>query len=396
MEVNPEELIGRYWQAIKQEFPELDKHIERLEFKPGISQAEPVDLAQFLSYLHCDPLLAPFKLVYQRFEVVKPRLAARLRFVSWFKQRRFRSIRSAHSHLKSHPEVWQSLGFKRLPTYELLREFLNERLPGLLKKLNDLVNQAIGKELEQQTNQRLFEEVSEDAVDLRARDSDEEAEWSGYYKEQGYKVDLAVDRKTGVIATPIFLGINEGEGDCFPEQAERQNQLGFKPRKWNFDGAYASKENIAIGSIGHGMEMLYKIQANWVRDPKGTPEQINRTYQKHWKEPGFLPGVGLEYQLEFLYKIGELERVGAYLRNKAMESYEANPGAYLRECNWRSKSESTNSHLKEELDLERGIPKGKKRAECHVRLCVLARNLVALTRLQQGVTKNLTSLAYLT
>jgi hypothetical protein len=64
MEVNPEELIERYWQTIKQELLELDKHLERLEFKPGISQAEPVDLAQFLSYLDYDPLLAPFKLVY--------------------------------------------------------------------------------------------------------------------------------------------------------------------------------------------------------------------------------------------------------------------------------------------------------------------------------------------
>jgi hypothetical protein len=70
--------------------------------------------------------------------------------------------------------------------------------------------------------------VSEDAVDLRAKDSDEEAEGSGYYKEHGYKVDLAVDRKTGVIATPIFLGINESEGNCFPKQAERQNQQRFK------------------------------------------------------------------------------------------------------------------------------------------------------------------------
>jgi hypothetical protein len=83
---------------------------------------------------------------------VKPRLAARLRFVSWFKQRRFRSIRGAHSHLSSHPEVWQSLGFKHLPTYELLREFLNEKIPRIVKRVNDLMNQEIGRKLKQKTN----------------------------------------------------------------------------------------------------------------------------------------------------------------------------------------------------------------------------------------------------
>jgi transposase len=78
-----------------------------------------------------------------------------------------------------------------------------------------------------------------------------------------------------------------------------------------------------------------------------------------------------------------------------MESYEADPKNYLKKYHRRSRSESTNSHLKEKLDLERGIPKGKQKAEQHVRLCVLARNLVALNRLQHGVTENLTSLAYL-
>jgi hypothetical protein len=327
--------------------------------------------------------------------VVRPRLAPRLKFVVFWKLKRFRSIREGHAYLRDHPRACKKLGFKKLPTYELLREFLNERLPRILGILNDDVLVEADRELQEHAGQRLFEEVSQDAVDLKARKTDEEAEWSEYYKEHGYKADLAVGLKTGMIATPVFLGINEHEGKCFSKQAEGLRNLGFEPKIWVFDGKYSSKESIALGTIGHGMELNYKIQKDWVSDSRGTEGEIARAYQKHWQDKGFKPSAELEDQLEFLYRKGELERVGAYIRNKAMESYEADPKSYLKEYHRRNRSESTNSHLKEKLDLERGISKGKQKAEQHVRLCVLARNLVALNRLQHGVTKNLTSLAYL-
>lgn len=90
-----------------------------------------------------------------------------------------------------------------------------------------------------------------------------------------------------------------------------------------------------------------------------------------------------------------LRTVGAYCRNRAMGRYMGDPDSYLKQYHKRNRSESTNSQLKEKLDLERGIPKGAKRAEQHVLLCIFARNLVALTRLQHRVTENLTSLSEL-
>ena len=395
MEVNPEEIIGKYWQRIDTKFPELRQELEKLDFKPGIEAENSTDLADFLEHLDCGQILAPLKACYQRFGVVRPRLASRLKFAAFWKLKRFRSIREGHAYLRDHPDACKKLGFKKLPTYELLREFLNERLPGILGILNDEVLVEADRELQEHTGQRLFEEVSQDAVDLKARKTDEGAEWSEYYKEYGYKADLAVGLKMGMIATPVFLGINEHEGKCFSKQAEGLRNLGFEPKSWVFDGKYSSKESIALGTIGYRMEPGYKIQKDWVPDSRGTEGEIARAYQKHWQDKGFKPGAEPGDQLEFLYRKGEPERVGAYIRNKAMESYEADPRSYLKKYHRRNRSESTNSHLKEKLDLERGIPKGKTRAKSHVELCVLARNLVALTRLQQGVTENLTSRAYL-
>jgi hypothetical protein len=121
LEVNPEEIIGKYWQRIDTKFSELRQELEKLGFKSGI-------------------------------EVGK--------FTAFWKLKRFRSIREGHACLRGHPDACKKLGFKKLPTYELLREFLNERLPRLLGALNDEVLVEADKELQEHTGQRLFEEIS--------------------------------------------------------------------------------------------------------------------------------------------------------------------------------------------------------------------------------------------
>jgi hypothetical protein len=115
-----------------------------------------------------EPLLAPFEACYQRFEVVKPRLAPRIRCAALLKLKRFRSVREGYFYLKNHPEAWKQLGFEELPTYELLREFLNEKLPEVLGKLNDGVLVEASKKANK-LGKQIFEDVSEDAVDLKAR-----------------------------------------------------------------------------------------------------------------------------------------------------------------------------------------------------------------------------------
>jgi sugar-specific transcriptional regulator TrmB len=51
MEVNPEELIGRYWQRIDRKFSELKENLEKLGFKPRIDVETSTDLGSFLEYL---------------------------------------------------------------------------------------------------------------------------------------------------------------------------------------------------------------------------------------------------------------------------------------------------------------------------------------------------------
>jgi len=143
-----------------------------------------------------EPLLALFEACYTRFDIVKPRLAPRIRCAALFKLKRFRFVRALYIYLKDHPDVWKKIGFRELPTYEMLREFLNEILPEVLEELNNCTLIEASKEAKR-LGEQIFKDVSEDAVDIKARKTDREAEWSSYYKEYGYKADLSSTFRQG-------------------------------------------------------------------------------------------------------------------------------------------------------------------------------------------------------
>jgi hypothetical protein len=163
-----------------------------------------------------------------------------------------------------------------------------------------------------------------------------------------------------------------------------------------FDGGYTSYENIAIGEAKYHTKLSYRIEKDWIFNEKGTPEKIDERYQRYWKDPKFSMCAPIQFKLRFLLDKGDTEHVGAYFRNQAMIRFEKDPEHYLKNCHLRNRSESTNGHLKNQLGLEKNVPKGGKRVERYAAMCILVNLLVALTRVQNGKSSNLVSTAYLT
>jgi len=73
------------------------------------------------------------------------------------------------------------LGFDKKPTYEMVREFMNERI-GVERfpELFRLVITIIREDAEKRGIQ-IGERIAEDATDIRALKHDNEAKYSGYY-----------------------------------------------------------------------------------------------------------------------------------------------------------------------------------------------------------------------
>jgi len=163
------------------------------------------------------------------------------------------------------------------------------------------------------------------------------------------------------------------------------------------DNGYSDLVNIAHAKMKYNTELHYRIQDNWVMREDGTPKEIKRKYQKYWHDENFRVTDEIEYMLRFLYNEGHIEQVGAYYRNQKMLDYQNDPENNTKKINERSKSEWFNDYIKKHLGFDSIFPKkGKKAAFRSTTMSLIGILVVALVRVQNGITENLGSTVFLT
>jgi len=177
---------------------------------------------------------------------------------------------------------------------------------------------------------------------------------------------------------------------------QKLREIGIKLEELTVDGKYPTYENIAIAKCGYGTNLLYKPQKHWVYNEKGSVRKLHEKYSKYWRDNYYKANQSIDYELQFLYKKGEYEYVGAYFRNIQVKKYEVNEKLRKKIIRKRNGDEGFNSYIKQHVGFESDLPrKGRKNAFFHTTLCLITLNMVALTRLQNGIKENLTSVAYL-
>lgn len=300
---------------------------------------------------------------YKRWNVVERRLAPKVRFLLLFCLFQCKTIIEAYRRMCEN-EGWRLLGFRECPNYELLREFINERIgqDNLRKVFDTILYDFIFRCRKEGIE--IGVRTGEDATDIYSLKHDKEAEYSPYYRHYGYKLDVVHDLNYESIPLSYrVMGINEYEGDNFiPAHKEIKEKFGCKTKEAKVDGKYATYRNIAW-SFGQGIELKYEIQKGWKYNKKGTAKNVNRLYQKHWRDKHFVPNARMEYKLSFLLKAGEEEAVGAYVRNMRITEYEANPEKVAEEMGERTgKTEGFMSILKRET-LIGELPRKRGRRE---------------------------------
>lgn len=365
------------------------------------TQETPVETSQVLRFMDLswtDPIL---KQLFPRFEIIKHRLYPRIKLVLFMKLRPdLRKVSELYRVILSSEEIARNLGFDpySLPCYETIRHFINDLLD------DNTMEQVFYREvmtIEQElgrSGERLGEKTMEDATIITAKRGDPEAEYNGYYDDWGWKKDLLLDQKHKVFLAYHNLGVNETEGHALPSNLEKLQEINIHIDEITADGRYPTYENIAVTKHQYSTDLFYRPQKDWVHNTKGDFCEINHRYQKYWKHPDFKVNADLGYKLHFLYQKGDLEWVGAYYRNQHVQWYNSR----IKRCKKRYRTErntneSFNNYLKQHMGFETSLPqKGRKQAFKHTTLCLIAINAVALTRLQNGETKNLTSIACLT
>jgi hypothetical protein len=311
-----------------------------------------------------------------------------------------RKVAEAYRVLQTDSEIARNLGFdpEDLPHYETIRHFINDLLDD--ETVQQVFYQEVGTidhELYRH-GEKLGEKTLEDATIITAKRDDPEAKYNGYYEDWGWKKDLVLDQKHKVFLSYQDLGINEDEEQALPMNLTMLQQINIHVGENTVDGGYPSYKNIAIAKHCFGTDLFYKPQQNWVHNPLGDLDNINHRYQTYWKHHDFKVYANLDSKLCFLYQQRDYEWVGAYYRNQQVHIYNRRIKRCTRRYRTeRNTNESFNNYLKQHMGFETGLPrKGRQQAFKHTTLCLIAINAVALTRLQNGVTTQLTSVAYLT
>ena len=390
--------IKSYWK--KQEIFH-DSSIADEHYFVNPTEKNPIETSKFLKHLELEWVNPILRRLFPRFDWIKHRLYPRIRLMIFMKLRKdLQKVAELYRVIQSNEEIARNLGFDPydLPGYETIRHFINDLFDDeVLDHLFCVQVKEISIQLERY-GEKLCEKTLEDATIITAKRGDSEAEYNGYYGDWGWKKDLMIDSRHKVFLAFQNLGINENEGQSLPLNLEKLQEIGITVGEITADGKYPTYENITIAKYRYGTDLFYRPQDGWVHNSKGDVDEVNRQYQKYWRHHDFRVHATLESKLGFLCKRGDYDWVGAYHRNLHVQRYNSRIKHCMKRYRVeRNTNESFNNYLKQHLGFETSLPrKGKKHAFKHTTLCLIAINAVALTRLQNGITEQITSAAYLT
>jgi hypothetical protein len=396
-----EQQLEKYWERFERQLSdEEQKELENLfrdneEHFVDPTEEHPVKTVDVVKWFDPTPLMGLLKPRYPNFHVIKDRFIPRFRFFAYLTISRKKSLRQAYLSLSDQEFI--NLGFPEKPRYELLREFLYERIGvSLFPVVFHQVVQELVVLLKQKGIQ-LGARTLQDATDIRALKHDPEAKYSGYYKEFGYKLDATIDADREIPLDYLPMEITADEGKNLIPFQEHLATLGIQEKESIVDDKYATYENIAH-SEQHKVSLYYKIPKNWVYNKNGTPGEIKQRYQKYHLKEDFVPGADLEFMLCYLSRKGDAEVVGALYRNQRIAEREENPEGYDEKCNERgSHMEGFFGRVKTTtiLDDHPGR-RGWKGFVMRAGLSMLALVFAALIRVQNGVIDQLTNVTYIT
>ena len=401
-EIDIERKIEKYWGrkdrqlnlGDEEEFQQMLQEIEEQFIDP--TEERPVNAVDFARWLNPEPLLDVLKPSYPYFKYIKQRFEPRMRFFAYMLLSRKKNLRQAYNSLTE--EEYDLLGFTEgKPTYELLREFIYERIS--IERFPEVFKQILRELvfLLKRKNIHLGKHVFQDATDIHSLKHDPEAKYSGYYKHSGYKLDVTLDAEHDIPLCYTPMEITSDEGQNLVSSQKYLAGLGICEEERIVDDKYATFENIARSELNK-TSLVYKIAKNWVVTKKSSLKKLKQLYQKCHQDDGFVINPSLDLILRQLYCKEEYEAVGGYFRNQRMTEAKEKPKDYKEKCNKRgARMEGFFGRVKNTTLLDdRPMKRGWKGFLFRIETSMLALVFAALTRVQNGITCHLTNVTYIT
>jgi len=411
MEFNVDKQIKTYWNKF---IGLTDENNE--EFADATSENS-VRASKFLEGLNLDPIMPEINKHYTVKEGVEtyPRRAMVKAFI-WRNIKTIKYYTKEERNLRTHPDEALELGFNIdqdenviVPDHETLRHFEKVRMGN---KGMDSIMQLFCINVVEAGNLlglKIGKCTGTDSTPIKTN-NDPVGKYNGHYKKKMVKAQITMDYEHNIPLAKKVCGGTEND-DKYLEDMLRKTAVsaGMNMEETWFDGGYNSNKNIAFAHVEMGLMSHYHIDKDWRENVKYehrfngktyfySPEQeINYLYRKNWQDPKYKKDASLEYKMQFLVKKGFNDPVAMYFRNDYMNKYAECSDNVLDLYHRRNSNEGINSYLKDHLEVEVHLNgKGMKNIDLHVTECCIVMLAVAFARLQHGIKKNLSSVAYLT
>lgn len=289
----------------------------------------------------------------------------------------------------------------KIPDRRTFRYWENVRIDN--KTLETAMNSCI-KSIKDELEKHgiiLGRRIGIDATPLESLFNDKDAKYSGHYDMTGYKVHGVYDLDYNIPLAIIITPMNAGDSPYFKRLLVKLKDLGIKFEKIFADGAYASYYNFALVHVVHHARLYTNLGVKAKFNEKGTIEGIQEEYNKLRGKPDFIPpgNVSLLERMQLLMKYGKFEPVGGYFRNQLLKTWIHWKRKQRKQdhilYNDRNAAEGVHGFVKKYLNLQNYFDyRGIRNVERHVRWTYLAILGIALARAQNGITEDLTQIAY--
>ena len=388
----------------------LDNDFQRSNGLQNPTEKNPFSIAEFLGkYLDISMIREIFKSQYgdvdyhYRFPLDAMIKSSMLRRIKCM-----RSFQKLVNRFQTNQIDAKTIGFEndgngryKIPDRRTFWHWENIRIGNkTLETAMDLSMIFLRKELKKH-GETLGRRVGIDSTPLEALFNDQNAKYSGHYEKTGYKIHGAYDLDRNIPLAIIVTPMNDADSPYFIPLLGKLHELGIKFEQVFADGAYDTFEHFAFIHLVYNAKFYTNPGTNAVFNEKGTPEGIQHEYNKFWKNENYkLPNeVTLQDKLEYLMKYDKTDAVGSYFRNQYLEKWEKwqeekKDGNHIDYSN-RNAAEGFHGFVKKYLNLQNYFDyRGIKNVERHVRWTYLAVLGIALARVQNGITENLTQIAF--
>lgn len=243
--------------------------------------------------------------------------------------------------------------------------------------------------------------VGVDSTPLETLTNDSIGGFNAYYfKQYGLgkmvKVHIAVCLDTGVPLAMRISGANTYDGNYLISFLKKLKRLGFDFHGVYGDNHYGTLKNWAKVPLMFNTKCYFSLAEGAVFREDGIIKNIQREYQKFWKEKDFIPQnqTTIEYILTYLLNHDKYVYAGAYYRNQFWKIREKNKHIYEYIRSRRNLCESLHGIMKEQLDMDKHLSgKGGDRIEIYALQFLITMVVVALIRIENGIGEGFTKVS---